>query len=106
MKKIFCGSFEVQGNTLDKLDGAAGGFVYCFSADKDMYTATQNMMNALIEDEYEIMEVEYIKIVNEEFLEELEEKDRKDFYTLGEKAIKNNDVVYSDFYTYEVTHLI
>lgn len=75
-----------------------GGFVYCFAVAQNLRSALDLMEVALAEDKYQVLEAEYIGLYDEAGWEDDETTERHD--ALMRQARKDEDVVYSEFYTY------
>ena len=97
---IYIGGFEVlpkKGSQFEKT-GAKGAFLYCFCKSENLEEAERKMNKALSEDCYRIKEKEFVTLYNSQ---EFDESDQIMLNKLSDQASSCDDVIYSDFYTYD-----
>ena len=97
-KKDFMASLEVAPTLEGQLDGAIGAFVDCFVSASSIEEALELVKQALLEDNYRILEVEGIRLFSAVDMED--DDAQKEYHAYAEDARRLGDVVYSKFDSY------
>ncbi|MFN2499980.1 MAG: hypothetical protein ABR557_12935 [Pyrinomonadaceae bacterium] len=98
---IFIASIEVAPLSDSQMASrsAIGGFVYCFVPAETQTSAKRMLRDALIEDKYILVNLEFIKEY-EGFTWENQE-DQIEYDRLAKRAALSNAIVYGTFYTWK-----
>lgn len=100
-QKVFVASIEVKalpGSEMAQRRAGTGGFVYCMIPASDEEQAKVRLGQTLDEDRYELVDLEFVRLAEEVTWKTDEEAEH--FNGLEKEARVENDVVYSEFYTY------
>jgi|ERR1051326_266711 hypothetical protein len=97
---IYLASVEVAPVANSLIGGrGTGALVYCFIPSESKKNAKKKLIQALEEDQYKLVNIEFIEPYNGLTWED--ERDKITYDRLAKRAALNNNLIYGPFYTWE-----